>query len=138
MELPHLLIALQQYGLKETPGAADNEIIIRMAAECGFKDYKHDDIAWCSLFMNWVCMKANKPRSNGLNARSWVSVGSPVTIPVLGDLIVLSRPPETWTGHIGIFISEDETNYYLLAGNQNDMVNITPFKKDRLVAARRV
>jgi len=139
MENNHLLIALSQYGLKETPGAASNPVILQMAKDCGFKDYTSDGIAWCSLFMNWVMWKALKPRSNSLLARSWINVGEAVQTPVMGDIAVLWRvEPNSPYGHTGIYISESDTHYYLLSGNTDDMVNIAPFRKDRLLGFRRV
>lgn len=139
MENNHLLIALAEYGLKETPGAGDNPRILQMAKDCGFKDYTHDSIAWCSLFMNWVMWKASKSRSHSLMARSWLKVGSTVQTPVMGDIAVLWRgDPDGWEGHVSIFISADDTGFWLLGGNQSDGINISHFPRERLLQFRRI
>jgi hypothetical protein len=40
-------------------------------------------------------------------------------------------------GHVGIYIAESATSYYVMGGNQNDSVNIKAIPKSRLLAARR-
>jgi hypothetical protein len=105
-----LLIALSKYGLKEIAGDKDNEEIISMARELNFKNYIHDEISWCALFANWVLKQCNKETTGSLMARS----------------------------HVGFFISVDENNFYVLAGNQSNMVNISAHPKENLLGFRRV
>ena len=48
-----LVEALALFGTLEAPGAKDNPVILRWAAELGLtKSYSHDSIPWCGLFMS--------------------------------------------------------------------------------------
>lgn len=139
MDTTSLLIALSQYGLKEKVGLDDNPVIMQMALDCGFKDYIHDSIAWCSLFANWVALKSGYERSHALNARSWLAIGDPVVVPELMDIVVLWRDnPKSSFGHVGFFINKDSVSVYLLAGNQADMVNVSEFGYYRVLGYRRL
>ena len=139
MNLDLITIALSQYGLKETPGAADNPVIMQMAKECGFKDYAHDSTAWCSLFINWCCYKTGYQRSQSLAARSWLTVGVSIEKPQQGDVVVLWRDsPASWQGHVGLYINDITPYVYLLSGNQADMTNIEGFGLNRVLAYRRL
>lgn len=69
-------------------GSGINEKIKNYAKECNFKNYTSDEIAWCSLFINWVAHKAGMKRSKSLAARSWLLVGSKTNHPEPGDIVV--------------------------------------------------
>jgi len=132
--------ALSKYGLTEAPGVQDNPVILQMAKDAGFPDYNHDSIAWCSLFANWVAWKSGYQRSMKLNARSWLTIGQPVSNPELGDVVILWREQKAGElGHVGFFINQDtKGSIFLLAGNQADQVEIAPFPKERLLGFRRL
>lgn len=143
MNLDLIQVALSVYGLKETPGKADNPIIIQMAKDAGFEhDYLHDDIAWCSMFANWVAFKAGYERSKKLNARSWLDVGEPIEEKDLqtGDAVILWRDaPAGPFGHISFYINHLSENWLnLLGGNQNNMISIGAFDKHRVLGYRRL
>lgn len=140
MNLELISTALTQYGLKESPGAADNPVILQMAKDAGFPDYIHDSIAWCSLFANWVAGKLAYERSKALNARSWLTVGEEVDQPEQGDVVILWRDdPKGDLGHVGFFVNWDSSGVvYLLAGNQSNQVNIEAFSKTRVLGFRRL
>lgn len=129
--------AISQYGVKEIPGNVDNSVIMQYAKDCGFTNYIHDEISWCSLFANWVALKSDCVRSNDLAARSWLKVGTETTIPQIGDVVVLWRvQKEGWQGHVGFYIRSDENYIYILAGNQGNAVSIEPFSKSFLLGYR--
>lgn len=143
MNLDLIATSLSIYGLTEVPGKADNPRIIEMAIEAGFQhDYLHDDVAWCSMDMNWVAMKAGYERSKALNARSWLNVGTPVNILDIqpGDVVVLWRDNPTGPfGHVGLYINEqDDKSVNLLAGNQGNRHCIETFPKSRIIGIRRL
>lgn len=137
-------LALSQYGLRETPGTGDNQIILSMAKDAGFgADYKHDSVAWCSLFANWVAWKLLYERSKALNARSWLLIGEHVDTPEQGDVVVLWRDdPKGELGHVGFYIAtylkDGLVTVYLLAGNQGDEVCIEGFPIARVLDYRRL
>ena len=58
--LPRMVAAAcQLYGTIETPGAADNPVILDWAKEAGLsKAYSSDAVPWCGLFMAVVARRA--------------------------------------------------------------------------------
>lgn len=132
-----LLEALKLYGVKETPGAANNPIILDWAKEVGAADYKHDSIAWCGLGMSVCAKRAGweyRPKGNPLWALNWATWGDPVKTPMLGDVLTFKRPGG---GHVGQYVGEDASAYHVLGFNQGDAVSIVRILKARLYAARR-
>lgn len=139
MNLDLIATALSLYGLAEVPGPGDNPFILQMAKDCGFDDYIHDEIAWCSLFPNWVALKTGYERSKSLSARSWLDYGSPVEVPEIGDLVISWRiNPTSPYGHVGFFINSRSSVLYLLGGNQNDSISIESFPSKRIIGCRRL
>lgn len=151
--------ALDMYGTLETPGTADNPVIVGWADEvsdvCGTKynnwaaDFYNDDaIPWCGLFTAVICARTmqNKPErapvDKYLSALAWANWG--VAIPFkgklsnifVGDILVFVRKGG---GHVGICVgvSKDGKTVFVLGGNQKDRVNIMELSVDRLYAVRR-
>lgn len=133
-----LKTALSQYGVKEIVGEEDNKTIVDYAHESGFKWIDDDETPWCSVFMNWVAMKAGYERTNKANARSWLNVGETVENPQTGDIVVFKRGNNGWSGHVGIYINEHNSHVFVLGGNQSNSVNITPYSKMSLLGYRRL
>jgi len=129
-----LLSALELFGVAETVGAGDNPEIMAWAREVGVA-YARDATPWCGLFMAVVAKRAGKPVvASPLWALSWAKWGVPSLVPSLGDVLVFSR---TGGGHVGLYVAEDETAYYVLGGNQGDKVSIARVSKRAFVGARR-
>lgn len=139
----HLQIALDFQGIKEIPGAASNQTILSWAKELGIDDiYKNDDTAWCGLFFAIVCKRANRElpkftdKYDYLRALKYAGLWLPVMAKAssVGDVLIFRRPQG---GHIGFYVAESPTTYFVLGGNQNNSVNITEIEKSRCVAIRR-
>lgn len=133
-------IALSQYGIKEITGKQDNPEVLKYFNEIGFDGAAlKDETSWCSAFMNWVALKAKVERTNKLDARSWLKVGTTVETPELGDAVVFWRESkESWKGHVGIFIRKTENWIYVLGGNQSNQVKISAYPAARLLAYKRL
>ena len=130
---------LKLYGLKEIPGEKNNPQIMDMFKEIGFSWVQDDETAWCSALINYVCKKAGYERSGKLDARSWLKMPIIVLKPSLGDIVIFWREhPDSWKGHVGLFISQDTDYVYTLGGNQGNMVNITPYPRNRVLGYRQV
>lgn len=131
-----LLEALSLHGTTETPGKVSNKDILLWARELGlYRVYISDEIPWCGLFVAICAKRAGlEVPKNPLWALSWSAFGTPVKDPMLGDVLVFTRKGG---GHTGIYVGEDAKAYYVLGGNQSDMVCITRIAKARLYAARR-
>ena len=135
--LPWLITAENYMGTKEIVGRRSNSIIMGWAKALGgwIGDYyTNDDIPWCGLFMA-ACMQENNIHiniKNPLSARAWNEFGEKTT-PRFGAIMVFTR---RGGGHTGFYISEDDTTYHILGGNQTNTVNIIRVKKNRFIGAR--
>lgn len=138
-------------GIKEIPGAASNPKILEFAREIGVSAiYKNDDISWCALAHNavakragkaiygysdqWDLLRALKFLMNGvsINKDDWEVID--LDKAVLGDSLIFQRPEG---GHIGTYIGENATHFYVMGGNQSNMYSFTRVAKTRLVGVRR-
>ena len=130
---------LSLYGLKEVDGKESNPEIIKMGKELGYDIADDSTTAWCSLTINYVAKKCGYERTNKLDARSWLQMPIRVLQPTIGDVVVLWREsPDSWKGHVGLFIRMDEKNIWLLGGNQNNEINISPYPRERLLGIRQL
>ncbi len=132
-------IAMQEYNTLEFDGSKNNPEVVKYSKEFGGNGT--DSMPWCSAFMNWCAKQAGLERTYKLNARSWLNVGTPIDEDDLqmGDVVVLWRGSRNgWRGHCGLFMREDEDFYWLLGGNQSNSVNISKYRKNRLLGVRRL
>lgn len=94
---------------------------------------KDDETPWCGTFMADCAIAAGfEPPPIAVRASSWGTWGQPTT-PRLGAILVFSREGG---GHVGQYVGEDKDRYYVLGGNQSNMVSIAPILKSRLTACR--
>ena len=137
---PKILVkAVELLGTKEIVGTVHSKVILGWAKELGIdKTYTNDEIAWCGLFMSYVCKKAGLelPFTSlaSLWALNWNKFGTPQKKAMLGDVLTFKR---NGGGHVGIYIGEDATCYHVLGGNQSNMVCITRIEKIRCAGIRR-
>lgn len=130
-----LQAGLQLIGTKETPGSKDNRKIIDWALEEGgdiAKEYTHDSIPWCALFVNHCLTKASIKGTETLWALHFAGEWPSVRLagPAVGAIAPMLRDGG---GHVGIVVGKDQHgNIMLLGGNQSDAVNIKPFSTARL------
>jgi len=130
---------IKMYGLKEIVGNRHNPQIVAMFAEIGFDWVKDDETAWCSAALNYFCKKLGYERSGKLDARSWLKMPIMVLQPSLGDIVVFWRnDPNSWEGHVGLFVAQDLTTVWCLGGNQGDMLCIKPYPRDHVLGYRQV
>lgn len=135
---PKVLVeAYKLLGVRETIGKDNNPKILAWADELGLeKTYTEDSIPWCGLFIAYVCHKAGKSVvDKPLWARNWAKWGTKQSVAMLGDILVFERGANS--GHVGIYVGEDATAYYVLGGNQGDAVSIVRIVKKRCIAIRR-
>ena len=86
-----LKIAFGELGTEEIAGNENNPEVLKYASEPGIKGITNDEIPWCSTFVNRVAWKAGLQISGKANARSWLNVGTKVTSPEPGDVVVFWR-----------------------------------------------
>lgn len=131
--------ALKLFGTVETPGRADNPIIMGWATEIGVtRIYSGDEVPWCGLFMGVVAKRAGKVLPpTPLWARDWLNFGRRLRageVAALGDVLIFGR---NGGGHVGLYVGEDLNAYHVLGGNQSDRVCITRIAKGRMLGVRR-
>lgn len=134
-------IALREYGVEETIGGMHNPRILEYFRECGHSWVKDDETAWCSAFINAMALRAGLEYSGKLNARSWLDLGEEIKSPMPGDIVIFWRAhPDSWKGHVGIFINYDEDGEHInvLGGNQANSVCISKYDNGRLLGFRRL
>lgn len=141
---PRMLVeALKLVGTKEVPGAGNNPTIMAWAKEVGAdvaKVYLSDEVPWCGLAHAVVALRAGRgPVKDPLWALNWGNFGEYTPIPMLGDTLVFVRKTAEGkkAGHVGLYVGEDSTSYYVLGGNQADMYGFARIVKSRLYTARR-
>lgn len=147
-ELPWLAIARALIGTTEIKGNKHNPSIIQMwqtaftaTHQPTTSPFSNDETPWCGGFMGYVFAKANLihhiPKAFAM-ARSWISVGTKLTRPAYGCVVVFWRgSPTSPTGHVGLVVGVDKAgNLMVLGGNQGDTVSIRPFTTSRVLAYR--
>jgi len=140
LEPSWLSIARAELGVKEVPGKPANDLILRYWKEVGLSAVagESDEVAWCAAFAGFCLSRAKLSHTGKANARSYESYGRALRTPCLGAIVVLSRPPSAWQGHVGFYLGTDKEKrrIRLLGGNQGDAVTIADFSLDRVVAYR--
>lgn len=136
-----LKIAFNELGTEEFVGEKHNPEVLKYAKETKIPGVDTDEVAWCSTFVNWVAWKAGLQISGKANARSWLTVGTRVTTPEPGDIVVFWREsPQSWKGHVAIFlgISADKKRVYCIGGNQGNRVSVSAYRLDTVLAYQRL
>lgn len=97
-------------------------------------------IPWCAAWVNAVLADAGYATTNSLLARSFLKYGRAVKNPKKGDIVVLRRGRENWTGHVGFFIERvviNGTAYIaVLGGNQDRAVSVAFYPESRVLSYR--
>ena len=140
-EPPWLAEARALLGTRETPGAADNPVIMAWAEGLD-QWYPGDDVPWCGLFVAH-CMAVGAPDEpqgfNRLGAREWLKYGveaDPVTPPLGGVAVFWRGSPGGWQGHVAIVTGANSTHLRCVGGNQSDNVTEAWFSRERLLGVR--
>src|SRR5262245_58338094 len=120
-----LRIAQSFNGVREIPGPKSERLILEWARNIGAPSwYDDDDKAWCAIFVNHVLKTAGLPLSGVsfelIRAKSFEEYGIALKSPVYGSILVFWRP----TGfHVGFYLGENESAFYVLGGNQGNAVS---------------
>lgn len=130
-------MASQFLGRKEFAGERDNPLILGML-QLDDSWPEHDEIPWCSAFVNFICFCCKLPRSKSLGARSWLSIGQPVLLDAAKkgfDIVIFERGIG---GHVAFFDSVNDKSVFVLGGNQSDQVSYASFPRTRVMGVRRL
>jgi uncharacterized protein (TIGR02594 family) len=122
-------------GTREIPGPGHNSFISKGWARLGASWFNDDETPWCGYFVAHCIDAAGLPYpGKGLFARAkeWLNWGK-ASQPVLGAVVVFGRDGG---GHVGFLVGQSAANWYVLGGNQGNMVSITPIAKARALGYR--
>lgn len=142
-------LAQRYIGIKELVAGKDHPVIQFWLSLCGFPTDVHDEVPWCSAFVNGIAWELRLPRSKSAAARSWLAVGRDVKLVDAvadGDIVILKRgegqQPDATVfnapGHVGFYAGLSAGNVLVLGGNQDNAVGVAPFSNDRLLGIRRL
>lgn len=102
---------------------------------------------WCAAFVNAVLdesgIENNESHPYPLTARAFLDWGTPVSKEDIqpGDIVVFPRGNQGWQGHVGFYLRTFKINgvdyYYILGGNQNNMVSIVSYRSSKALGIRR-
>jgi uncharacterized protein (TIGR02594 family) len=141
MAVAVLLEGLKYTGIEEIPGIKSNNPLIVEWSQRILQWVRDDEVPWCSSYLNAICQDAGFEHSGKANARSWLDVGTSIPLDKvkIGDIVVLWRSsPNSWKGHVGIYIRHDSNYIWLHGGNQNNAVNISAYPISRILDIRRL
>jgi len=141
-EPAHLRAARTLIGTRELPGIANSKLILAWAMALGARilgiAYGADSVPWCGLFVAH-CLRTAGVDLTGMKiavrASAWAAWGTalPASGLVPGAILVFTR---AGGGHVGFYVGEDATHYFVLGGNQGDAISIMRIAKSRCTARR--
>lgn len=118
-------------GLREVPGMKHNKTILGWLSTLKAW-WKDDETPWCGVYVAHCLHHLGNVPKYYMRAKAWADYGVPV-IPQPGAILVFERPGG---GHVGFYVYEDATRYYVLGGNQGNAVSVAPIDKGRCIAVR--
>jgi uncharacterized protein (TIGR02594 family) len=131
--------AKKHLGVAEVPGGKHNEKILGFwkSAHLGFKD---DETPWCAGYANAMLEESGIRGTRSGMAKSFLQWGRKLSAPIHGCIVVLHRPPNPSSGHVGFFdkfVTRDGKQYVrVLGGNQGNKVSYALFPVDRVAGYR--
>ena len=142
-------------GLKEVPGEANNQEIMKFFREIGHTWVQGDETAWCAAAANAILQRCGFPHTGQLFAKSFLGIGERVSVPVpLGSSddfvdICLFYRGGIWQnqspriedfepGHVSFFINERGMDIYCKGGNQSNRFMESVYHRSNLAQFRRI
>jgi uncharacterized protein (TIGR02594 family) len=123
-------------GVEEITGPNHNPRVLEYHATTTLRAGT-DEVAWCSAFVNWCIERAGFKGTKSAAAKSWLKWGQALDEPRQGCIIVFDRGTQPWQGHVGFYAGEHGTEHvYVLGGNQRNQVNISSYRKRKIVGYR--
>lgn len=119
---------------REVDGSGSNILIDGLWSEIGYDPAPYSDgTAWCAVFVSAILKRSGLEYIKTSSSRRFATYGTPVASldeAQRGDLVVFYRNgQESQYGHVGFYVSHDDTTVTILGGNQNDTLNVTRFRQ---------
>ena len=141
-----LKVAYGELGVHEVKGLEDNPRILEFLRTTKLKPSLVDDeTPWCAAYVGWCLEQCGIPSTKSAAARSYESYGVELIEPRDGCIVVLSRGPSRYHGHVGFYVGSDGKTGFdvaegahvlLLGGNQADAVSMRLYPKSRVITYR--
>lgn len=134
---PWMQLALRKKGLLEGRDNAELRSFLKSDGKTLGDPAK---LPWCGDFVETcvaVALAGEAIPVNPYLARNWQKFGV-ASEPGFGTVLVFWRTHKTKStnGHVGFYVGEDATHFYVLGGNQSNSVSVAKLDKKRLLAAR--
>ena len=114
----------------------DNPVVLKMYADAGHPEIKHDSVPWCAAAVgSWLKRAGLKP-SGSLSAISYEDYGTKLQTPILGCIGVKRRSGEGWMRHVGFVVAANPSYVWMVSGNASDSVNIAAYSRFQFTAFR--
>jgi uncharacterized protein (TIGR02594 family) len=129
-------IAWRELGTREVSGPQSNPEIEKYHDSVA-PDGTDDDVAWCSSLVNWLFEHVGIKGADSRAARKWLGWGVELSEPAYGCVCVLWRgAPDSWKGHVGIFLGFIEGDVAMWGGNQRNEVSVRRYPKAKVLGYR--
>jgi uncharacterized protein (TIGR02594 family) len=135
LEQSWIAVARSLIGTREIPGPKHSSFIANGWARLGAGWFNDDETPWCGFFVAHCLDAASIPipgKGAWARAKAWLDWGKPC--PAVKDAVVIFG--RDGGGHVGFLVGQDKANFYVLGGNQSNMVSITPIAKSRALGFR--
>lgn len=130
-----MMNARAEIGVTEVAGRGpgeDSDRILEYHASTTL-DAKHDEVPWCSSYVNFVMLQAGYPGTGSAAARSWLQYGYGLADLKPGAICVFWRKSrDSRAGHVAFYVGGD----MYLGGNQSDKVCIAEQDRSRIIGIR--
>ena len=97
-------------------------------------------IPWCAAFANAILRRTDVEGTDSLRARSFLTWGVKTKDPKEGDVVVLARGNDGWSGHVGFFIGyefiEGVKYVKVLGGNTDHSVQVGFYPASKVIGYR--
>lgn len=128
-------------GTREKAGKGSNPQIMEFFRTVGYPGIEDDsETSWCAAFVGAMlhsCGYPLPPHPSRLLARSYLTYGRKLEAPEPGCIVVFWRgSPNSWQGHVGFYMGEEDDYVLVLGGNQSNAVNISKYKKSQVLGYR--
>lgn len=134
-----VLAALHYYGERPLSGKMSNPQILDFIKATSYPNTNSDEVPWCSAFLVYIFQQYGLDTPANAAAMSWMNYSVATDQPSLGDVVVLAWPAgDPSNHHVGLFIRETNELVYILAGNQNDEVDICAWRKRSVLSYRKL
>jgi len=132
-------IAMRDVGVTEIKGPTHHARILKMHSYTSY-NAQNDETAWCAAAVCCWLEESGIKSPKSARALDFLKWGVAITPPSLGCVLVFKRiintPGAPPAGHVGLYVGEENGFYWVLGGNQKDMVTYARYPKDLLISAR--